>query len=267
MPHRIRRRAIMFLPIGDHPNPRSFPYVTAALIAVNVVIYVFLSLPMSFEPANAADPRLREYVGIIARSLPPGVSPASVIGQVTDYDLFTFQWGFRPDAMKVSDLFASMFLHGGFMHLFGNMLFLWIYGNNVEHRLGGLWYLVAYLVCGVAAALFQAVFNLTSGIPMIGASGAISGVLGFYLWWFPHNKIKVFLFLFPFYAGTVLIPAVFVLVMYLVVDNLLPFFFASTEGGGVAHGAHIGGFLAGLAIAMLMGRRPKQEEVEPRFGA
>jgi membrane associated rhomboid family serine protease len=255
----------MFLPIGDHPNPQGFAYVTATLVAINVLVYVFLSLPMSLEAASPGDPRLREYVDVIARSLPAGVNPASVIGQVSDYDLFTFQWGFRPDAMQVSDLFASMFLHGSFMHLFGNMLFLWIYGNNVEHRLGPFWYLLAYLFCGVAAALFQAVFNPKSGIPMIGASGAISGVLGLYLWWFPHNRIKVFLFLFPFYAGTVLIPAVFVLVMYLVVDNLLPFFFASSDGGGIAHGAHIGGFLAGLLIAMVLGR-PKAGQVETRSG-
>lgn len=255
----------MFLPIGDEPNPRSFPFASAALIAINVAVYLFLSLPMSMEPARPGDPRIPEYVSTIARSLPPGVSPASVIGSVNNYDLFTFQWGFRADAMRVSDLFASMFLHGSFLHLFGNMLFLWIYGNNVEHRLGGFWYVLAYLACGAAAALFQAVFNLHSGIPMIGASGAISGVLGFYLWWFPHNRIKVFLFLFPFYAGAVLIPAAFVLIMYLVVDNLLPFFFASGAGGGVAYGAHIGGFLAGFLMAMLMGRRPKRE-VETPFG-
>jgi membrane associated rhomboid family serine protease len=130
------------------------------------------------------------------------------------------------------------------------MLYLWIYGNNVEHRLGALAYLFWYLATGVAAIVFHALFNLGSPVPLVGASGAISGVLGFYLIWFPRHVVKVFVFLFPFYVGIVHVGATVVLVLFLVVDNLLPFVLAP-HGSGVAHGAHIGGFLAGMLVAWL----------------
>ena len=150
-----------------------------------------------------------------------------------------------------------MFLHGGFMHLFGNMLFLWIYGDNVEHRLGSVKYLLAYLATGVTATLFFTLFRMNSIIPMVGASGAISGVLGLYFLWFPKNQVRMFIMLFPIFMDTVLLNARLVLGFYLVVDNLLPFLFASGAGGGVAHGAHIGGFLGGLAIAYGSDRLPE----------
>ena len=149
-----------------------------------------------------------------------------------------------------------MFMHGGWMHLAGNMLFLWIYGDNVEHRLGHVGYLVAYLAAGLAATLFFAMFVPNSQIPMLGASGAISGVLGFYFLWFPRNRIKVFVFLFPLLMTTLLIPSRIVLGVYLVIDNILPFLTRPVEGSGVAHGAHIGGFLAGLGLALAIDRLP-----------
>jgi membrane associated rhomboid family serine protease len=170
------------------------------------------------------------------------------------YDLVVFRWGFRAGDPSLVTLFTSMFLHAGFMHLAGNMLYLWVYGNNVEHRLGALSYVLWYLATGVAATLFQTLFNPGSPIPLVGASGAISGVLGFYLVWFPHHTVRLFLFLFPFYVGTVRLSATLVLVLYLILDNLLPFLIAP-QGAGVAHGAHIGGFLAGMAVAWLMRRR------------
>ncbi len=252
----------MFLPIGDYPNPRGLHWMTLVLIVVNVAVYLLVTLPLSAQPANPADPRVAEYISVLARQLPPGVRPSDVARSLTEYDLLVFERGFRPAAMSVTDLFASMFLHGGFLHLLGNMLYLWIYGNNVEDRLGPIGFLVAYLLTGVAATAFQTVFNLNSGIPMIGASGAISGVLGFYLRWFPHHYVKVFIFLFPFYVGTTMLPASLVLWAYLIFDNLVPFLFASADGGGVAHGAHIGGFLAGFAVAWAMGRQ-KPDDAAP----
>jgi membrane associated rhomboid family serine protease len=149
-----------------------------------------------------------------------------------------------------------MFLHASLMHVGGNMLYLWIFGNNVEARLGPLRFLFWYLATGVAALAFHAAFNLRSPAPLVGASGAISGVLGFYLLWFPRNVVKVWVFLFPFYIGVVHIGAVWVLGMYLLLDNLLPFLIAPASGG-VAHGAHIGGFVAGMVAAWIMrGRAP-----------
>jgi len=164
-------------------------------------------------------------------------------------DLFVFEYGYRPALASVPTLFSSMFLHGSWMHLLGNMLFLYIFGDNVEHRLGGIKYLLAYLGTGVAAALFFALFAPNSQVPMIGASGAISGILGLYFIWFPRNRVKTFVFFFPFIMQTLLIPCRFVLGFYLLIDNLLPFLLSGSAGGGVAHGAHIGGFAAGLGFA------------------
>jgi hypothetical protein len=141
------------------------------------------------------------------------------------------------------------------MHLFGNMLFLWIYGDNVEYRLGRLAYLLAYLATGVAATLFYTVLAPGSTLPLVGASGAISGVLGFYFLWFPRNVVRVFVFLFPIFMQVIEIPARIVLGVYLVIDNLLPLIFTFGQtAGGVAHGAHIGGFVAGLAAAWVIDR-------------
>lgn len=141
------------------------------------------------------------------------------------------------------------------MHLFGNMLFLWIYGDNVEHRLGSLKFILGYLGTGVAATVFYALFAAGSPIPLVGASGAISGVLGFYFLWFPRNVVRLFVFLFPIFMNVVQVSARLVLTFYLLIDNLLPFLFSRSGAGGVAHGAHIGGFIAGLAVAWVLDRR------------
>jgi membrane associated rhomboid family serine protease len=164
-----------------------------------------------------------------------------------------FKHGFRPGAPSLADLLLSMFLHGGLLHLAGNMLFLWIYGDNVEHRLGPARFVLWYLATGAAATLFHAVFFLSSDIPLVGASGAISGVLGFYFIWFPKNTVRMLFFLPPFLWHVFEIPARIVLLIYLVIDNVLPFIFAGA--GGVAHGAHIGGFIAGAGAAWVMARR------------
>ena len=240
----------MFLPVGDQPNPRGAPIANYAILFLNVAVYVLLALPLSFRPADPSDPRLAEYVEIIRENLPPGVSIQQVLEQLSDYDLFVLSWGYRPAEPSLVALFASMFLHGGFAHVFGNMLFLWIYGDNVEHRLGSVRYVFWYLLTGAAATLFHAVFDSDSRIPLVGASGAISGVLGFYFLWFPKNHVRVWVLLFPFFMDVVLLPARLVLGFYLVLDNLLPFLLTQgTPGAGVAYGAHIGGFLAGLAVA------------------
>jgi len=184
------------------------------------------------------------------------VTVSELVRGISAYDLFVFRYGFRPSAPQWLNLLTSIFLHGGFLHLFGNMLFLWIYGDNVEHRLGRVRYLFWYLFTGVAATLFYALFAWGSKLPLVGASGAISGVLGFYFLWFPRNTVRLFVFLFPIFMNVVEVPARWVLGFYLVIDNLLPFLFAGEQGGGgVAHGAHLGGFVAGLAIAWFGNRR------------
>ena len=245
----------MFLPLGDAPNPRGVPWVTYGLIAVNVAVYLFVSLPLSFARPDPNDPALLEYVRLLLDVM-PDVSPGELVQHITAYDLFVLDHGFRPVAPQPTDLLASMFLHAGLMHLAGNMLFLWIYGDNVEHRLGPVRYLFAYLLTGAAATLFHTAFDLGSALPLVGASGAISGILGFYFVWFPHNRVRVWVFLFPFIMNVFTMPARLVLGVYLVLDNLLPFFVSQgAGGGGVAYGAHIGGFLGGLGWAWLSGRR------------
>ncbi|MCU0305334.1 MAG: rhomboid family intramembrane serine protease [Thermoanaerobaculales bacterium] len=258
----------MFLPLSDSPNPRSVPVATIVIVALNIGIFLLVNLPLGLQPADPADPAMAEYLELLAElvSSPAELRQASL--QVSAYDLFVFKHGFRPAAPSLADLLLSMFLHGGFLHLAGNMLFLWIYGNNVEHRLGPFGFVAWYLLTGVAATTFHALFFLRSDVPLVGASGAISGVLGFYFVWFPRNTVRVLLFLPPFFWNVVEIGARIVLGLYLVIDNLLPFLFAGA--GGVAHGAHIGGFIAGAAVAWVMGRttdRRRATEVRARPAA
>jgi Rhomboid family len=144
------------------------------------------------------------------------------------------------------------------------MLFLWIYGDNVERRLGAIPFLFWYLLTGITATLTHALVFSTSDVPLVGASGAISGVLGFYFVFFPRNTVRMLAFLPPFLMQVFEIPARFVLGMYLVVDNFLPFLLAGE--GGVAHGAHIGGFIVGGVVAWLMDRRglaARPADIEP----
>ena len=242
----------MLIPIGDAPNPKGIPFVTYTLIAVNVAVYLFVNLPLDSRPADRSDPEFREYVEVMARELQDRIDVRQLVAQASEYDLFSFEHGYRPAAPRVSALFTCMFLHGGFVHLFGNMLFLWIFGDNVERRIGGFAYLFWYLATGVVATLFHSLVFSSSEIPVVGASGAISGILGFYFVWFPRNSVRVLVvvpFLFPVFE----IPARWVLGFYLVVDNLLPFLFAGESG--VANGAHIGGFIAGGLVAWMMDRR------------
>lgn len=243
----------MFLPISDAPNPKGVPIATWAIISLNVALYLLLNLPLGMQAADADDPVYAEYVDFLAQQVRSRGELAAALRQVSAYDLFVFEHGYRPAAPSPSDLLFSMFLHGGLLHLAGNMLFLWIYGDNVERRLGPLPYLLAYLATGAAATLFHALVFSSSPVPLVGASGAISGVLGLYFVWFPRNVVRVLFFLPPFFLDVVEISARIVLTIYLLLDNLLPFLL--TRGGGVAHGAHIGGFVAGAAIAWLMDRR------------
>ena len=254
----------MFLPLGDEPNPRGVPVVTYALLGLNIAVFLLVTLPLSAMRPDFDDPLLAEYVQALATLR---FSVDDVLEFVSAYDLIVFSYGFRPSDPDGIALFTSMFLHSGFMHLAGNMLFLWIYGDNVEHRLGRGRFLLAYLGTGVLATSSHAFLDLNSVLPMVGASGAISGVLGFYFVWFPKNRVRLWVMLFPFFMNVIYAPARFVLGMYLVVDNLFPFLVSrGLEGGGVAYGAHIGGFLGGLAYAWWSDRREVEhapDEYEP----
>jgi len=236
----------MFLPVGDSPNFRFTPWVTWTLIAINISVFL-LCLPMAMRPADPADAVTRAYAQVLYEEMGVRVEALSA------YDNFVFLHGFKPAFPRFRDILSAMFLHGGWMHLIGNMLFLWIYGDNVEYRLGRFGFLAAYLGTGTAAALADAALRHGSMIPSVGASGAISGVLGLYFIWFPKNRVRVWVFLFPIFMDIVELPARLVLLFFLVIDNILPAIFSSSHSG-VAHGAHLGGFAAGTAIALLMDR-------------
>ncbi|RMF71446.1 MAG: rhomboid family intramembrane serine protease [Acidobacteria bacterium] len=254
----------MFLPIGDAPNPRTRPVVTWALIAANVLVYLAM-LPAAARRPDPRDPAFVAYVETLAAERGLDRHTLRVIAAgMSEYDLIVYRWGFRPADPSLLTLLTSMFLHGGLMHLAGNMLFLWIYGDNVEHRLGQLGYLLAYLGTGVAAALFDGMIRAGSGIPSVGASGAISGVLGAYFVWFPRNRVRLMVFLFPFLVDVWELPARVVLLVYIVIDNLLPFVITGGRGTGVAYGAHIGGFFAGLVLAWVVARLPWGRPAVPR---
>jgi membrane associated rhomboid family serine protease len=268
----------VLIPIGDDPNPPRAQWLTRILIGINVAVFLFITLPLenrSITPEDKQDPAFRAVLDEMWQAnegwvLREGYSRAEWEGAINHYNVFTFEYGYKPGKPNILALFLCMFLHAGFLHLAGNMLFLWIFGDNVEYRLGTVWYLVAYLLTGVAATLSFAAFDWESLTPLIGASGAISGVLGFYFVWFPHNRVRV---LFFFFLITIFeLPALVVLGFYLFVDNVLPFLVSRQVGealGGVAHAAHIGGFIAGMAAAWLFkGRfKPRIEPARARPGA
>jgi membrane associated rhomboid family serine protease len=171
---------------------------------------------------------------------------------------FVHLYGIVPARFEFFTLFSSMFLHAGWLHLIGNMWFLWIYGDNVEDILGKGRYLLLYLLCGAAAGLAHVVTNFGSPVPTIGASGAVAGVMGAYLLKFPHSRIVT---LIPFfYFFTVEIPAVVILLYWLLIQI---FSGVATAGqmasseGGVAWFAHVGGFLAGMVLISIMRTHPR----------
>lgn len=224
------------LPIGDENlKGAGIAFVTMLLIAVNVLVFLFqASLPsdaavQAFVTSWGVVPR--EYAS--AQDLPPLIGPP--------------YW---------TTLLTSMFLHGGWGHLGGNMLFLWIFGDNIEHRVGHVRFVLFYLACGLLAGLVHILFNSDSMIPTVGASGAISGVLGGYLLLFPRNRVYVLT-----YGGVATVPAMLMLGLWILMQlvSQVGELGATADTGGVAYLAHIGGFVAGLVLAPLMAAgRPKR---------
>lgn len=224
------------IPIRDNVPSRTFPFVTVGLIVVNVVVFLI------------------EFVGLgrggmMEVTMRYGLVPAAL----TQY----FAGGPVPASHAVLPLFTSIFLHGGLVHLLGNMWFLWIFGDNVEDRLGHVRFLMFFVLCGVVGNLAHYVFNAGSPIPAIGASGAIAGVLGAYLLSYPKARILVLIpFLFIYFIE---LPAVVVLGFWFVLQffNGAASVVYSQATGGVAWWAHIGGFLVGMLIFTLFRPRPR----------
>ncbi len=207
------------LPLYDENPTRNFPALTIAIMTANILIYFW---GLSVLPAELD--RVYYEFGMI----PIDVTRSPLRGTPT--------------------IISSMFLHGGFLHLAGNMLYLWIFGNNIEDTLGKFRFVLFYLVCGAIAAFCHVASNADSNIPMIGASGAIAGILGGYMVLFPQAKVKTLIFL-GFFITVVRIPAIVLLLIWmgLQVFNSIS---VSAEGGGVAWFAHIGGFIAGMVLIL-----------------
>ncbi|MGE0117634.1 MAG: rhomboid family intramembrane serine protease [Dongiaceae bacterium] len=221
------------IPLRDD-NPTTLqPAVTIALIVAASAVFLW---QLTLSPT--AEARAVYALGVI---------PITLLG---DEQL-------PPDIYLVPPwltVLTSMFLHGGWLHLIGNMLYLWIFGNNIEDALGHVGFVLFYLICGAAAALTQSVLDVNSAIPMIGASGAIAGVLGAYAVLYPRAHVLVLLPL-GFFSQVIRLPALLVLGFWFVLQFIEGGLTASSAGGGVAYWAHIGGFVAGIVLIFLFPRR------------
>ena len=218
------------IPLKDDNPTSTYPYVTIGLIVINILVFFYeISLGPDFGPF------LNRY----------GAKPLLVINMTSPH-------GYPSPHTTV---FTSMFLHGGLLHVAGNMLYLWIFGNNVEDSMGHLRFIIFYLLSGIIAVFTFSFVNPRSIIPMVGASGAISGVLGAYLILFPRAKVLT-LVLFGFYVRIIKVPAVFVLGMWIFVQ-IINGSVSGRTGGGVAWFAHIGGFVTGMILIGLFKKRNK----------
>ncbi len=211
------------IPLRDTTKSRTIPFVNYSLIALCGVVFLYeLSLGQ----------RIEEFVRTY------GIIPHRISGTI-----FRGSFTLHPAVSLVS----SMFLHGGWLHLIGNMLYLYIFGDNVEDRIGHGAYLVFYLLCGMGAGLIQVYFDQQSTVPLIGASGAIAGVLGAYFLLYPRARVLTIIPLFVFFP-VVELSAFFFLGFWFIMQFIQGSLSAGTEGGGVAWWAHAGGFLVGAAL-------------------
>ncbi len=216
------------IPLHDDNPTRIRPLVTVALIVLCVLAFLW-----QISLGDVDQRRLVAGLGLI---------PVVLLGQAELPPMLELV----PAELTVV---TSMFLHGGWMHLIGNMLYLWIFGNNIEDAMGHWRFVLFYLLCGAAAALAQVLQDPASATPMIGASGAIAGVLGAYLLLYPRARVLVLVFL-GFFVTTLRLPALLVLGFWFVLQ-FLNAVVAGEAGGGVAWWAHIGGFVAGLGLILL----------------
>lgn len=214
-------------PLYDDNPTRITPYFTYGLIGMNVLVFL--------HEISLSSLQLEQFFQLYA-----------VIPQELSIN-WSREW---------TTLFTSQFLHGGWWHLISNMVYLWVFGNNIEDRLGHFKYLLFYLTCGAIAALCQWFIGMYSAVPSLGASGAISGVLGAYLIWFPQARITTLIFL-GFFITTINVPALVIIGIFFV-QNLISGFASlqaaanmSVETGGVAYWAHLGGFVVGSIFALV----------------
>jgi membrane associated rhomboid family serine protease len=287
------------LPLKDNNPTSRFPVVTVALIVINVAVFIWqLNFPtdktLDQVGFGAIDQSSLEYgaipyrishaesrdcaVGAVGQSS-GGFEAGVVCPGTKDYDEAVAIGRENPDAQPITineaawwvTLFTSMFMHGGFLHIAGNMLFLWVFGNNIEDRLGRVKFLLFYLLAGLIAVYTQALIDTSSTAPTIGASGAIAGVLGAYALLFPKARVLTLIFII-FFVTLVEIPALILLAIWFILQFVPALGQVAVESGGgegVAYFAHVGGFVFGLAVAgvILLGTRRGGREEPPRLPA
>ena len=240
-------------PLGDDNSDRVItPYVNYAFIGLNILVFVLLQGlggNDAFTYAFSLVPQeITSGIDIAgAKTIEVGGQTATILHQATPLPVYF-------------NFLSSMFMHGDIMHIFGNMLFLWIFGDNIENLIGHIRYAIFYIVCGIAAALAQIILGPDSIIPMLGASGAISGVLGGYMLLFPTRKVRALIF-----QIVTTVPAYVALGLWIGYQILLGYLTPSGTGG-VAYAAHIGGFIAGLVLIKLFALGTKAQDVKPLQG-
>ncbi len=223
------------IPLKDTIPSRTFPIVNVILIGINAFVF-FIELSLG--------PRLEEFFFTF------GVIPAKYLW-LSEHEPWNWFERYYP-------LFTSMFLHGGWMHILGNMWYLWIFGDNVEERMGHVRYFFFYILCGLAAAFTHIYMNPNSGVPTVGASGAIAGVMGAYFILFPHSRVITLVPIF-FFVDIIEIPAFFYLAFWVILQLFQGTLAlaAPANSGGVAWWAHFGGFVAGAVLVFLFRKRRK----------
>jgi membrane associated rhomboid family serine protease len=245
-------------PLRDNIPTANFPIVTVALIVANVLFYFFFQHgTISLNGPDTSDYVCNLYdYGTIPREVTHWGTQVAAQGCPT------------PDAPTWLTLFTSMFMHGGLLHLGGNMLFLWIFGNNVEDSMGPVKFIVFYLLGGLSADALQIVFSANSEVPSIGASGAVAGILGGYLVLFPRARVVTLVFIIFFF--TILeLPAILFLGIWILQQALFAYFDLFQPqggGGGVAYFAHIGGFLFGLLMIKVFASERRRRRQTDRIG-
>jgi membrane associated rhomboid family serine protease len=257
-------------PIKDNIPTERFPLITVLLILINVAVFLGFQHPTGFSTVD--EKKVVEYGAIPYELTHPGKHCDLAVNPVTGSTTGIACEG-EPGVVGKAEsqpptwitMFTSMFMHGGFLHIIGNMLFLWIFGNNVEDSMGRLRFLLFYLLGGLAALWGQVAISPSSTVPTIGASGAIAAVLGGYLLLYPRARVLTLVFII-FFVTVIELPAVFMLVLWF----LEQIYFGAANlsaptggGGGVAYWAHIGGFVFGAGAIKLFAKRVKQ--IPPRY--
>jgi membrane associated rhomboid family serine protease len=262
------------IPLRDiNPTTRT-AWLTLALIAANIAVFLLWEPTFgtqgeqqAFFLCNAEIPFETTHQEPLAEAGPEGVAAIQETYGVGERDargLQAFLERRCPDKSWLASVFVSMFLHGGWLHIGGNMLFLWVFGNNIEDRLGRITFLLLYFLGGIAATALQVAFAPDSAIPNVGASGAIAGVLGSYLVLYPRARIQTLVIF--FFITLIELPASFVLIAWFVLQLFSGVGGIGTEvGGGVAYWAHVGGFVFGSLVTWLFfrSRRGPQAEAWP----